>query len=58
MKYKAKESYAKSKVNYTHFDSVRKHELLIAGEAVEITSPPKELMKHLEKVEVEDGERD
>lgn len=55
MKYKAKESYAKAKVNYIHFNSVRKHELLLAGEAVEITAPPKELMKHLEKVEENDG---
>ena len=60
MKYKAKESYAKSKVNFIDFNSVRKHELLLAGEVVEITEPPKELMKHLEPIKEgeNDGERD
>jgi len=62
MRYEAKESYAKLKVNYIHFDSVRKHEALLAGEVVEITSPPKELLAHLkpikEKVEEENGSGD
>ena len=58
MEYKAKPSYQSAKVNFLHFADIGKHERLLAGEAVEITSPPKEIEKHLEKVGEEDGARD
>lgn len=55
MKYKAKKSYfeLKDKDNFIAFSSQRKHEQFLKGEEVEITSPPKKLMKHIE--EVKDG---
>ena len=56
MKYKAKESYAKAKRTFWHIADLGKHERLLAGEEVEITSPPEEFMKHLEPIK--EGEKD
>jgi len=49
-KYKAKDSYSKAKVNLNTLGSPAKHKALLAGEVIEITSPPKEIKKNLEIV--------
>jgi hypothetical protein len=53
MKYKAKDSYKKLKdsENYKSFDSPVKHNRLLAGEEVEIDSPPESLAKHLDCID-------
>ena len=53
MMYKAKKSYfdLKDNENYNAFDSPAKHNRLINGESVEITSVPKPLEKYLESAE-------
>jgi|TARA_R100000750_G_C2309711_1_gene82010 hypothetical protein len=50
MKYKAKESYAKLSLDKTYYNmgSPAKHENLLKGQWVEITSPPESLLKHLQ----------
>ncbi len=53
MIYKAKKSYfdLKDSENFNAFDSPAKHNRLINGESVEITSVPKSLEKYLESAE-------
>ena len=53
MKYKAKQSYKKLKdsENYNHYNSPVKHNKLLNNEEINITDLPKELEKHLIKVE-------
>ena len=53
MIYKAKPSYKKLKdsENYNHFVSPVKHYKLINDEEINVTDLPKELEKHLIKVE-------
>ena len=43
MKYKAKSSYAKAKVNFWTIGSPHKHQILLDGGEVEITVVPKEI---------------
>tara|TARA_R100000329_G_scaffold150325_1_gene142961 strand:+ start:457 stop:645 length:189 start_codon:yes stop_codon:yes gene_type:complete len=54
MIYKAKESYFKLKdsENFCAHWSSNKHRLLVAGCSIEVTSAPKELEKHLERVDI------
>ena len=54
MIYKAKESYFKLKdsENFCAHWSSNKHRLLFAGCSIEVTSVPKELEKHLERVDI------
>jgi|TARA_R100000234_G_scaffold105001_1_gene75092 hypothetical protein len=54
MIYKAKESYFKLKdsENFCAHWSSNKHKLLVAGCSVEITSVPKSLEKHLERIDI------
>jgi|TARA_R100000808_G_scaffold18416_1_gene40337 hypothetical protein len=54
MIYKAKESYFKLKddENFCAHWSSNKHKLLVLGCEVEITSVPKALEKHLERVDI------
>lgn len=54
MIYKAKESYFKLKdsENFCAHWSSNKHRLLIVGQSIEVTSVPKQLEKHLEKVDI------
>jgi|TARA_R100000482_G_scaffold118679_1_gene62899 hypothetical protein len=54
MIYKAKESYFKLKdsENFCAHWSSNKHRLLVAGCSIEVTSVPKELEKHLERVDI------
>jgi hypothetical protein len=49
MKYKAKSSYAKAKVNFWTIGSPHKHQILLDGGEVEITVVPKEIAAHLEE---------
>tara|TARA_Y100001951_G_C11230375_1_gene234241 strand:- start:242 stop:424 length:183 start_codon:yes stop_codon:yes gene_type:complete len=53
MIYKAKASYKKLKdsENYNHFGSPVKHHRLLNDEKINVTNLPKELEKHLIKVE-------
>ena len=53
MIYKAKQSYKKLKdsENYNHYNSPVKNNKLINNEEINITDLPKELEKHLIKVE-------
>ena len=50
MKYKAKSSYASSKVNFWTIGSPVKHDILLEGGEVEVTVVPKEIEKHLEGI--------
>ncbi len=54
MMYKAKKSYfdLKDDENFKAHWSGNKHKLLIAGLSVDITSVPKELETHLEKIDI------
>jgi len=49
MKYKAKASYKRAKVNYNTLGSPAKHQRLLNGDWVEITEPEKDIIKHLIK---------
>ncbi len=53
MKYKAKESYKKldDSKNFYAFGDSSKHILLMAGVTIEMETPPKELVEHLESAE-------
>jgi len=54
MMYKAKKSYfdLKDSENFKAHWSNNKHILLMKGLAVDITSVPKELKQHLEKIDI------
>ena len=54
MIYKAKESYFKLKdsENFNAFSDPAKHNKLMAGRSIEITEPPKSLIKHLQSAEL------
>ena len=51
MIYKAKKSYLdlKDNENFNAFSDPAKHNKLMAGRSIEITEPPKSLLKHLQK---------
>tara|TARA_B100000508_G_C11280616_1_gene190360 strand:- start:127 stop:315 length:189 start_codon:yes stop_codon:yes gene_type:complete len=53
MIYKAKESYFKLKddENFNAFSDPAKHNKLMASRSIEITEPPKSLIKHLQSAE-------
>jgi len=49
MKYKAKDEFKKVKNPVAIMQSIRKAKALLAGEAVEITAPTKEMLKYITK---------
>jgi hypothetical protein len=53
MIYKAKKSYLdlKDNENFNAFSDPAKHNKLMAGRSIEITEPPKSLLKHLQSAE-------